>query len=39
MTIDKGVAETSRIEGMAFETGGVGALACIALGLMNEAVV
>ena len=32
MTIDKGAAEISRIEGMAFETGGAGALVCIALG-------
>ena len=38
MTVEEGVAEINRIEGMASRTGGAGALACIALGRAEQVV-
>ena len=38
MTVEEGVAEINRIEGMALGTGGAGALACIALGRAERVV-
>ena len=38
MTVEEGVAEINRIEGMASGTRGAGALACIALGRAERVV-